>query len=304
MFLKSFPNYFRYLFPGQLINDVRNTIMPIGGLAGKKNFSARIIPEDKKIEKLVKDALPGRGSYGDLKESISGFFGDCAQTMMSYEKAVWEIAYLSEVEDETFVKFDFIFISPETIIRRRGKLIQYVPKKIAEELDCSQYIELIPENILIFELPGYVKKKFRNIMDSLVALSDIGMPDFYRQSIMSHKPKQTFYDPEKHIEKQKLALAYATRTIGWNARNWLKDDMLDFYYLHRRLLFEKFKIDLRNEILDTFNKGLEIAGEKLNFNAKLVIEGLPTLEDVYDAQAHLQSGDVPLGKILDPFSFY
>src|SRR5208337_4313626 len=46
------------------------------------------------------------------------------------------------------------------------------------------------------------------------------------------------------------------KKIGWNVRQLFEDDMLEYYILHRRLLFEKFKIELRQSILATLNIGL------------------------------------------------
>ncbi len=98
-----------------------------------------------------------------------------------------------------------------------------------------------------------------------------------------------------------LALAEAGKLIGWNARGLCQEQTLEYYEIYRKLLFERFKIELRTSILGTLNKGLDKAGQKLGFSGQLEIEGLPTLKDIEAAQAHLAVGDQPFREIVEPF---
>ena len=49
------------------------------------------------------------------------------------------------------------------------------------------------------------------------------------------------------------------------------------------------------------NAGLQRIGEKLGFEGRLKIEGLPTLADVDRATEHLNSGVMPFTEVMKPF---
>jgi hypothetical protein len=236
-----------------------------------------------------------------LTTAICDFFHYCVTSIMSFEKAVYEIVYFSKPDDGTVVGFELKEILPFTVMHRRTRLVQYVPLVVARERNISQYVPLSPERILTFRLPTYIQEEFGHIMEFLVRLSDFTLPDFALQEpgIIS---KRLLYDFNSHSHAHKLALADATKLIGWNARGLLsEEEILQYYQLHRDLLFERFVIELRNSILITLNDGLERAGRVAEFSGQLEIKGLPTLIDVDAAKAHLEAGDQSFEQILDPF---
>jgi hypothetical protein len=113
--------------------------------------------------------------------------------------------------------------------------------------------------------------------------------------------RKTPYDVTAHYHLRNVALAKITKDFGWNARNSFEKEASEYYLIYRYLKFEKFRIELRNMILDTLNAGLELAGKQLSFNNKILVNGLPTLDDVQSAYDHLAKGDIPFAEVLEPF---
>ena len=137
-------------------------------------------------------------------------------------------------------------------------------------------------------------------MDSLAILSEKIVPDFAMDAI-SNPYTDALYDISEHNVWRKRAIADAGKLIGWNARGLIQEDTLEYYILHRQLLFEQFQIELRNSILATLNDGLKRAGRLVGFDAQICIKGLPTLGDVATARAELLAGSKPFKEILQPF---
>jgi len=113
--------------------------------------------------------------------------------------------------------------------------------------------------------------------------------------------KRTSYDTKAHIYTHSVALASACKLLGWNARQLFQKEALEYYLIHRELSFEHLKIELRDGILQTLNEGIERAGKVIGFSGRIEIEGLPTIRDVESARNHLEAGDLPFNKILEPF---
>ena len=298
--LRARPDYFVLLYPHMLIEDVALGIMPIGGRVEKKPFRVFVTPQNPRIEELIAEAIARRDYRRDFTSAVCDFFHDCAQTIMAFEEATYEIVYLSKPDEGAVVGFELMLIPQQTVIRRRGDIVQYIPADVAHKRKVSQYVQLSPERILTFKPPEYVQDKLGHIMESLAILSNPILPDFALQGAGGGL-QQVPYDSTTHIRVQKRALADAGKLIGWNARGLFQEEVLEYYWLYRQLLFEKFKIELRNSILATLNNGLDRAGRELGFSGRIEIEGLPILADIDAAQVHLAAGDRPFKEILEPF---
>ena len=112
----------------------------------------------------------------------------------------------------------------------------------------------------------------------------------------------SFYDAKEHIRAEKLALAAATRTIGWTGGETLSEIFLEYYTLHRRLVFERFVISLREPILETLNEMLDRVGPRFGARSRLQISGLPTLKDVETAMIEFAAGERTFNSVLDDFT--
>lgn len=116
--------------------------------------------------------------------------------------------------------------------------------------------------------------------------------------------KRVPFDSGVHTRAHRLAVADACKDLGWNARNFDNEGMLEYYALHRELRFERFKAELRGHLLDSLNEALARTAEKVGFSGRLTIDGVPTISDVKTAETHLAAGDMPFKDLMKPFTPY
>lgn len=292
-------DYFDKFYPHMFIEDVKLSIVPIGGRVSKKEFNISLEPSDQKVQQIIEKALSPDRYHHDLAGTICDFIADCAVRLLVYEKVVYEIVYLSESENRKTVGFELVQINPYTLVHRGNSVCQFLPEEHSKKLRERRCLELRPDRILTFRLPMNVQGKLDHMMESMRTLN-LTSPDFFMKELAAGL-KKTPYDVAEHHHLKNVALAKTTKDFGWNARNSFEKEASEYYLIYRHLKFERFKIELRNKIVDTLNAGIELAGKQLDFDNKISINGLPTLDTVETAFNHLQQGDVPFGEVLEPF---
>lgn len=291
--------YYHEFYPHMFIEDVKFRIMPIGGRASKKEFNISLDPPDLKTQKIIENALSLDTYSHDLAGIIGDFVSDCAVNLLIYETVTYEIVYLSEPKNGKIVGFELVQINPFTLVQRGNSLSQFLPDELTKQLSERRLIELKIERILTFKLPVNIQGKMDQIMESMRILS-LTSPDFFMKELTAGFRK-TSYDVTAHYHLRNVALAKITKDFGWDARNSFEKEASEYYLIYRYLKFEKFRIELRNSILDTLNAGLELVGKQLGFKTKILVNGLPTLDDIETANNHQTKGDIPFGEILESF---
>src|SRR6266566_9339293 len=144
--LRRCPNYHRLLYPSMLIDDVAHHIVPSSSY--NTAFRVTLEPAEAKAEKLIASALNRDDYHTDLASATRNFFAQCAQTVMAFGEATYELVYLSNPDDGAVVEFQLAPIQPSTVMRRRGQLVQYIPAEVARARKESQYIPLAPDRII------------------------------------------------------------------------------------------------------------------------------------------------------------
>lgn len=293
---------FNGLYAERLIKDVSLGIMPIGGKTKKKDFKVIISPSNKEIQDLISKGITRDDYRINLASEVCKFFEECVHTILSYGEADYEIAFLSRQDGGENIEFKLELIPPTTLVQQKDKYYQYLPKELADINNLPQYIPLSECDILRFQVPSYLQDELRYVLDSLISLSKRPtLPEFFLNSIDGN-PNQVPFDITAFNYSHNLALAEAGKSIGWNSFVSPDSGILEYYNIYRFLLFEKFKINLRNSILSTFNEGLHIIGQRLGFSAELGIEGLPSIEDANIALSKLSDGNISFNEIIDQFS--
>jgi hypothetical protein len=284
-----------------LIEDVHNNVMPYRGMT-KWPVSARIEPSNDEASELIEEALSHRDFRQNFYEVVGNFVQECALWMMTYGKAVYEIAYLYDSREKA-MGFKLLDVLPNSVKREGKRLLQYIPDTVVKNSELtSDAVELSPENFITFQFPSYMRNHYGRIMGALYAQGKItSMPDFVLPNLKGEIPPIP-YDLNKFGRDQRMAVAEATKMIGWSARE-VPDDrfMTEYYHLHRFLLFEKFKLELRGSIIATLNEALNRAGRQLGFEATIVVEGLPTLGAIEGAQESLVKGPKKFLDVINPF---
>lgn len=300
--LRKLPDYYRHMYPSMLIDDVRHSVIPVPDHT-RKPFSITLIPPDHKAEEIIAEAIERQGYGVGLSDAVYSFMDLCAATLVELEEAYYEIAYFIDAENKK-VGFYLSFIPTGTIIHEGDTMKQYVPADIVRQRNLpGQYLDLIPENILSFKLPEYVRHDFGSMMSFLARQSNNIAPEFYMDNL--HNPQnQIPFDYGKFHRTQKMALHEATKLIGYNFRDYDMEHITEYYLWHRELEFERFKIEFRKSILATLNDGISRVGKELGFNSQIEIKGLPTDADVSAAQEKLLSGVGTFNEILSTFRNY
>jgi hypothetical protein len=152
----------------------------------------------------------------------------------------------------------------------------------------------------VFSIPTSWKQLLKDTLRALLVISKNPAPQFAIKNPLEAASKY-YFEAGSHIYAQKLALAAATRQIGWNARGLFSDEISEFYTLKRQLQFERFKIELRDDILATLNQGLKTSFRKLELDCEVSIKGLLTIAEVEKADAALDAGTIPFADIWNLF---
>ncbi|MCI0407261.1 MAG: hypothetical protein L0191_01645 [Acidobacteria bacterium] len=297
------PDYFRQLYPHMLIQDVSVSIMPIGGRTEKRPFDVVLTPADSGTESLLAGALSRGGYRTELRAAVCDFVQECAQVILAFGEAHYELVYFADGEASSPFEFEVTLVQPGTVSRRWGKLVQYIPPEIAKKRGLPVYLELPEESVVTFTVRAALRRELARAMDALGVMSRQTFPPFVLERGAGDKNTIPF-DVTVYNRARKVALATATRYIGWNARGLLLDEALEYYWLHRELLFERFKIELRTQILGTLSNCIERASRRIGFSSRLEVEGLPTPAEVEAAQAALEVGDRPFKEIAGRFMPY
>lgn len=292
-------DYRRWSGTDRLIDDVHLSIMPYRG--SRVNFEVVVAPADEGVEAVLADSVGRRNSQGELPEAVSEFVRECAAFVMAFGNAAYEIAYWHDKSDKP-ISFMLIPVQSGSVQAKGHRLVQYIPTSLAREKNLKGgFIELSPEHFVVFDLPACVRSAYEPMMDALAARSDEIFPEFAQPVIEGTRVP---FDIEHFDRTKKMARAQASKVIGWDGRFLIgSQDVTEYYKWHRLLLFERFKIELRDGIIATLNNAISRAGRRIGFAGQLEVKGLPTLTDVRDAQEALLAGSKSFGEILGIFRF-
>jgi hypothetical protein len=283
-----------------LPRDVSVHVMPIGGTSqARKNFAVRVEPDDEAFEQIIATGLEQRSSYrAELSPAACNFFQQVASRMVRGGGAAYEVVLLRDKDSGEPIGFDLFGIDIGSLEFKRNTIIQIVPQEWAIEHKLPTRIEVDRRKVVVFWLPP----EFRDLSEIKEALKQLGGAALMRMYEAAQGEKDLGYDAKVHIRAEHLALAAATRYMGWTAGQSLSQLFTEYYVVHRRLVFERTIISLRDCILRTLNQSLCTISAAFNKVASLRIEGLPTREDVERAMSELSTGSRTFASVLDDFS--
>lgn len=292
-------DYSRSTYAYMLIEDVHNTIMPFRTGSRSRPFSVRVEPPSDSVAQLIETAL--RPEYArNLTDAVCDFVRDCASALLTFGEAFYELVSLFSPRDRNHATgFEIVRVPTPTVFRRRGQLVQYVPASIASHLGIEQWITLPPQSMLAVHNP--LGPRMARLFEDLSLVGAGVMPQFAVASMMPGAPDRVPFDLQLYVRTQNIVAARCTREIGWNGRGLFQREAVDYYTTMRELRFEKFKMNLRQAILAMLNEALKRAGSRMGFDERLVLDGLPSHEDVARSQRQLETGEVGFDEILRRF---
>jgi len=256
-------------------------------------------PDADRAAPLMERALADRDWTPSLSDSVRKFVSSTAQHLVIGGPVTYEIDYLYP-EAGTPAKpaeFRLELVLPGTLAYHGRQPVQYVPAAFGGPRDKTglTYVDLDPATLVTFRLEPAEQAAVRKIVRFLRAASSLQgaeMP-LMEQSARGGTP----YSFDEHQRERGELFAKITKPIGWNARGLFQDNHLAPYDVWRQLRFLEFKIRLRDLIMNRLNTALSEAGSRLDFQAAIELDGLPTLRDVDSAKNDLQNGQRSLSDL-------
>lgn len=214
--------------------------------------------------------------------------------MLSYVgHAYYEIIYVCDNSQPKPVSFFLEDIPPSSIYKLINNYVQIVPKDATEYSKSKRLIKIPARNIIAISMPKELggARKFAKLLKQMNLLSKLP-PDFSLEE-MAFSTKKIGFDFLEWQNRIEITKAKTTRIYGWNARSLWNEKCLEFYIFHRHLVFQRSQAILRKCTLDAMNEILKRAGWEMGFNAKLIMNGLPGVQDLDKMIADLHSGELP-----------
>lgn len=270
----------------RFIQDIHLNVMPIGGRSENINFAVNVDPPSKEVEDLIRLGLcTHHGESWSLTKVVCKFIDEAIHMLACYGKTYYEIIYFYTDESKNNIESFMIERIPNNNIRDTfGFYWQFIPKNILEPREeiLKRFIWLPKNDLLVLSIPKAIGgvKKFKRLLTELQWLSKCTIPEFAMKD-MSVQQETKGYDFSIYRENQEIFLAKITKHLGWTARGMFSERSFEFYQIYRYLIFERTKAILREYVLNNLNKSLKIIGNKVEFKARIKLEGIPSHED-YD----------------------
>ena len=284
-----------------LARDVSNHIMPIGGKSStRKDFSIHLTPNSEEFLEFVATALGGRDYHPrwQLANSACEFISRCSASLLEQGEAVYEIVFLKDPKSGEKKNLLFKHIDGRTLFEGREGRYQYRSPEDASRKRRKGAIFLPTARLIIFRLPH----KYRGLMRKRKVISELGGMDVFRVAAEQQKTRGSVYNFKEHSLSEQLALASSTRETGWKMGAGFDGNFLEYYEIWRLLIYNRFVIELRDEIIRTLDQAIRRVSLDFGPETGLVVEGLPDQAEVEQALAELASGSRTFVSFVDQFS--
>lgn len=291
-----------------LNQDVNVSIMPYRNYDERREASiVQLSSPNDLIEEDISLALSGNDYHrNNLEEAVSDFIRECASTIMHEGQAIYEIVHYTD-EDTPEVSFSKLEHVPNrNITFLLGQPFQILPKLEDFEDKEPRFKRITKEKLVIFRMPKPYRTGYRALQLQLDGVGKDGVQNLHikameeanskKQNALNHKIN--VMDGYKYSD---LAVLSATNSIGWNARDVPSKHLQEYFSLVRLLRFERFKIRLRNSVLDTINDSLTRLVSDRAYDGMIEFHGLPAEEDIQQAEKDLKEGSRRFNDIIDPF---
>ena len=282
------------------IDDIHNQIMPFEFRTQQKNLTVSLSPPNQHFAALVAKALYSERRSANLEEALSQFIRECVRQMLWFNTAVFEIADLQQINTSRIVGFELVPLFMCSVRIRDDRVTQHFSNDTPEYLNLPQQIVFPKDRIILFQLPESIRLQHESMMQTLEFLGNSKLK--IQTLILAPKKEGVPFDWDYHNEISNQLLLEVTRLTGWQVRGLLQESMLEYYDLNRFLTFQKHIISLRQSIVAELNSALtKIAPRFGAAPSELIVEGLPTLEDVEKALDQLEKGPTSLSSLWSKF---
>lgn len=242
----------------------------------------------------------------NLEEAVTDFIRECASTIMHEGQAIYEIVHYTDANtpETSFSKLEHV---PNRNIKFfLGQPFQILPKLEDFEDKEPRFKRITKGKLVIFRMPKPYRANHKALRLQLDAVGKDGVQNLHIKA-MEEADKQKRHTLNHKINVMDgykfsdLAVLSATNSIGWNARDVPSKYFQEYFTLVRLLRFERFKLSLRNSILNTINDNLTRLVSDPAYDGRLQFQDLPTEEDIRQAEKDLKEGSKSFNDIIAPF---
>lgn len=274
------------------LEDVYVGILPFDD-RNKPSFTVKLNGGNRDCEFELCEAIE-RHSRRDLKEGFTDFVRETAKGLAYDGKVYYRILYTNDEKS----RFDLIRLYREDVWSFLGWHFVIKKSHRARRKEESHRWG----QIVCFRLPP----EYRGLPALVRKMSKIdptGLPEFALDQYHPESPRSLRIPVDFNVVKnsEEYRLGKLTRNIGWTGRRLLSERMTEYYYLHRELIYKEFLIKLRERIIADLNKLLGDISREIDFPSAIVVEGLPSLDEISKSRDLLSAGSASLEEVMKPF---
>lgn len=282
-------------YAGMLVDDLRTSV-GLYSLQTRARDHVRIEPDSDANRRYVSDSIGKQRAAAAIQQLLR----TSASAMALTGKAIFEVALLREPEGNNTKGIRLFPLSYSTTLVPFFGAIQHLSGQAAET-QGSNWVWISRSNLLVIHLPDHLRSGWRSMMQTLVEFSNPLMPDFALPSSPEEQSDRVPFDLEEFQLSSKIAIARATRDIGWNGRSTFSDEQNSFLATLRYLRWIRTRIEVRDAILDALNQVYDRFVNITGVQVRVELENVIIKEEVESAQNDLLSGNTPLEAIYDRF---
>ena len=280
------------------VEDASLGVMPIGGrLRQASNFSAEIQGRlDHKTRAIaILKSLTSRYRYNEqsLNELLGAAVAEVAYKLIWHGRAVHEIIRGVESND-AYLLHSF---TPRRLFRFPRRYLQIVPK--TDRGLWGKCCVIIPErDIWGITMPTVLGgcRGYLTMLRNLERFSHLH-PSFLTDE-SGEQEWPAYLDLQRYVREAKLFESKVTARWGWGRRDATDRNWTEFYAIYRNVTFKWAQACMREHIAKELNRLFQ----RLNIEAKIAMEGLPTARKILDIRKQMCEGEISLSDAFDACS--
>jgi len=274
--------------------DVALGVMPIGDWTRRHENFAVIFNGDEVECQRAKEVLGTISSHRryDPEELVSDVVNTTAQHLAWQGVAAFEI--ISNTENGAIELYSF---PTARLLRLPWFCLQFVPLKDWSAVGRRIVIGA-SKNIWYVTMPVSLggKPSYRQLLARLSKGERLG-PKFWQDDLRRGELDKDF-DFQKYARDAAIYLGKATRSWGWNGRDWTEQWWTEYFGVYRRINFYLAQAFLREHIISELNRLMV----RLQIRCSVNVTGLPKPTEIMEVSRSLQEGLISFTEALDRVS--
>lgn len=281
------------MYSTMLVEDASH-LFPLGR-TGRDAFAVELLVEGQLEERTVLNAVPGiYGPARSLADAVRQFTEDLVPELMVGSIA-FEVELFRDEKNSLTPSFLIHNVPNDQFWRHRGRPRQYVPGEFSSKRWRGlSYVDLHPCRVVTADLS---KQTRRSLESAFEVLAIVDRLQSAAHSMALAQPSVRGFTFSEHNDLLFRFARKRTRFFGWDGRGLLSEGVLDPYRIWRLLQFARFRVHMRNVLVDVLENCINVAGQDLGFSVSLAVTGVMTERAIAEAETALESGTRSLAEL-------